>query len=70
MVAMSAVLKSLVERIAKDPGFRNAFIAKPQEILNNQLISRSERKALIRARRRLLLAGPGRDLDLIGFEWP
>ena len=67
---MSTVLKSLVERIASDPGFRKSFIDEPQQILKRQVISRSERRALIRARRRLVLAGSGREAAYTPFEWP
>ena len=42
---MSTVLKSLVERIITDAGFRKLFISKPQAILDRQVISRSERRA-------------------------
>jgi hypothetical protein len=67
---MSAVVKSLVVRIIRDSEFRNAFIARPGEILKHQLISASERRALLQARRRLMLAGTDRDLAFDPFEWP
>jgi hypothetical protein len=67
---MSTVLKSLVERIITDAGFRKLFMSKPQAILDRQVISRSERRALVRARRRLLLAESGREFAFDPFEWP
>jgi hypothetical protein len=67
---MSAALKSLVVRIVNDSEFRKAFIARPGEMLNNQLISPSERRALLQARRRLMLAGTDRGLAFDPFEWP
>lgn len=69
-LGMSTVLKSLVERIITDAGFRTAFIMKPQQILKSQVISRAERRALLRARRRLILAGSGSEVALTPFEWP
>jgi hypothetical protein len=67
---MSIALKALVERIVNDPGFREAFIAKPRQILDQHVISPAERRALIRARRRLALAGSSHEVVLIPFEWP
>jgi hypothetical protein len=67
---VSEALKSLVEKIIADPAFCKAFIAKPNEILKSHVISRSERRALVLARRRLLLAGPDPGLATGPFEWP
>ena len=67
---MSVELKSLVERLVHDPAFRKAFLAKPEVILNDQPVAPAERRALLRARRRLLLVGPGTGASLIPVEWP
>jgi hypothetical protein len=67
---MSRPLTLLVERIIRDPAFRKAFLAEPEAVLENQIISSSERRALVRARRRLLAAGPGQDISLNHIEWP
>jgi hypothetical protein len=67
---MSTLLNSLVERIVRDSAFRKAFLTKPEAILDNQPLSRSERRALVRARRRLLLAGAGHSAALVPVEWP
>jgi hypothetical protein len=72
---MSILLKSLVERIMHDSAFRKAFLAKPEAALGDQPISGSERRALIRAQRRLLLVGAGRNaglvpIEFIPVEWP
>jgi hypothetical protein len=69
---VSAAFKSLVEQIITDAGFRGTFIAKPREALNRQLISAAERRALMRARQRLLLSATDRDIPVAynPFEWP
>jgi hypothetical protein len=68
---MSKALQSFVERIVTDPGFRKAFIAMPlQDILKRQVVSPTERRALVRARRRLLMAAPGQQVGFDPFEWP
>jgi hypothetical protein len=67
---MSSVVKALVERLVSDPGFRKAFIDRPREILNAHVMSLPERRALIRARRRLVLAGSGQQIPPIPLEWP
>lgn len=67
---MSIVVKALVEKIVNDPGFRKAFLDQPRQILNAYAISLPERRALIRARRRLSLAGTGQEIQPIPLEWP
>jgi len=67
---MSVELKSLVERLVHDAAFRKAFLAKPEVILDALPVALAERRALLRARRRLLLESPGTCASLIPVEWP
>jgi hypothetical protein len=67
---MSRPLTLLVERIIRDPVFRKAFLAQPEAILDEHAISDSERRALVRAQRRLLAVGPGQGIALTQIEWP
>lgn len=67
---MSVLLKSVVERIITDPAFRKAFIAKPEEFLDEEGVSPSERRALIRVSQRLSLAGTGWETTTNPWDWP
>jgi hypothetical protein len=67
---MSRPLTLLVERIIRDAAFRKVFLAEPEAVLHDQAISPSERRALVRAQRRLLAAGPGQGIALTLIEWP
>jgi hypothetical protein len=67
---MSAELKSLVARIVRDAAFRKAFLTKPGTVIDGLPVSPAERRALDRARRRLVLASPDGSAAFIPVEWP